>query len=110
MIEIMTPAQAATFREQRLKEEQRRLADQGISSAMEGKSLVTIGDANQDYLSFKHFVTAQIFRLGIDTYMGLTGWDDKRELIEELASVEDPNDDLWKEDVLDYFDGFEGNY
>lgn len=110
MIEIMTPAQAATYREQRLKEEQRSYAEQGISSAMEGKSLVTIGDANQDYLSFKHFVIAQIFRLGIDNYMSLTGWDDKKDLIEELASVEDPNDDLWKDDVLDYFDGFEGNY
>lgn len=30
MIEIMTPAQAATFREQRLKEEQRRLADKAL--------------------------------------------------------------------------------
>ena len=48
MIEIMTPAQAATFREQRLKEEQRRLADQGISSAFEGWNLVTIGDSDCD--------------------------------------------------------------
>lgn len=108
MVEIMTPAQAATYREQRLKEKQRNLAEQGISSAMEGKSLVTIGDANQDYLSFKHFVIAQIFSLGINNYISRTGWD-KKELIEYLATV-DQYDDIWKDDVLDFFDGMEGNY
>lgn len=108
MIEIMTPAQAVTFREQRLKEEQRRLADQGISSAFEGWNLVTIGDSDCDCLSFKHFVTTQIFSLGIDNYISRTGWD-KKELIEYLATV-DQYDDIWKDDVLDFFDGMEGNY
>ena len=45
MIEIMTREQAKTFREQQLLKEQRKLAEQGISSAFEGKFLVTIGDS-----------------------------------------------------------------
>ena len=108
MIEIMTREQAKTFREQRLLEEQRRLAEQGISSAFEGKFLVTIGDSSCDYYNFKHFVTTQIFGMGIDNYISKTGWD-KQELIEYLATV-DQYDDIWKDDVLDIFGGMEGNY
>ena len=56
MVEIMTPAQAATYREQRLKKEQRNLAERGISTAFEGWNLVTIGDIDCNYYSYKHFV------------------------------------------------------
>lgn len=108
MIEIMTREQAKTFREQRLLEEQRRLAEQGISSAFEDKFLVTIGDSSCDYYNFKHFITTQIFEMGIDNFVEKTDWD-KKEVIEYLATV-DQDDDLWKEQVMDYFGGMEGNY
>ncbi|OYS20913.1 hypothetical protein CBF60_02065 [Lactobacillus taiwanensis] len=109
MVEIMTPAQAAAFREQRLKEEQRKYAERGISTALEGWTLVTIGDSDCNYYSYKHFVVTQIFGMGIDNYISKTGWD-KKELIEFLATDDDPNEDPWKEDVINYFDGIEGNY
>lgn len=108
MIEIMTREQAKTFREQRLLEEQKRLAEQGISSAFEGKFLVTIGDSSCNYYNFKHFITTQIFGMGIDNFVEKTDWD-KKEVIEYLATV-DQYDDLWKEQVMDYFGGMEGNY
>ena len=108
MIEIMTREQAKTFREQRLLEEQRKLAEQGISSAFEGKFLVTIGDSSCDYYNFKHFITTQVFEMGIDNFVEKTDWD-KKEVIEYLATV-DQYDDLWKEQVMDYFGGMEGNY
>ena len=47
--------------------------------------------------------------MGIDNYISKTGWD-KKELIEFLATDDDPNEDPWKEDVMNYFDGMEGNY
>lgn len=108
MIEIMTQEQARTFREQRLLEEQRKLAKQGISSAFEGQFLVTIGDSSCDYYNFKHFITTQIFEMGIDNFVEKTDWD-KKEVIEYLATV-DQYDDLWEEQVMDYFGGMEGNY
>ena len=108
MIEIMTREQAKTFREQRLLEEQRNYAEQGVSSAFEGKLLVTIGDSSCDYYNFKHFITTQIFEMGIDNFVEKTDWD-KKEVIEYLATV-DQDDDLWKEQVMDYFGGMEGNY
>ena len=108
MIEIMTPEQAKFFREQQVLKEQRELAKQGISSAFEDKFLVTIGDSSCDYYNFKHFITAQIFRMGLDKFVDKTDWD-KDEVIEYLATV-DQYDDLWKEQVIDYFDGIEGDY
>ena len=108
MIEIMTREQAKTFREQQLLKEQRKLGEQGISSAFEGKFLVTIGDSSCDYYNFKHFITTQIFEMGIDNFVQKTDWD-KKEVIEYLATV-DQDDDLWEEQVMDYFGGMEGNY
>ena len=108
MIEIMTREQAKTFREQQLLREQRKLAEQAISSAFEGKFLVTIGDSSCDYYNFKHFITTQIFEMGIDNCVQKTDWD-KKEVIEYLATV-DQYDDLWEEQVMDYFGGMEGNY
>ena len=108
MIEIMTREQAKTFREQQLLKEQRKLAEQGISSAFEGKFLVTIGDSSCDYYNFKHFINTQIFEMGIDKFVEKTDWY-KKEVIEYLATV-DQYDDLWEEQVMDYFGGMEGNY
>ena len=108
MIEIMTREQAKTFREQQVLEEQRNLAEQGISSAFEGKFLVTIGDSSCDYYNFKHFITAQVFRMGLDKFVDKTDWA-KDEVVEYLATV-DQYDDLWKEQVIGYFGGMEGNY
>lgn len=107
MIEIMTREQARTFREQRLLEEQKRLAEQGISSAFEGKFLVTIGDSSCNYYNFKHFITTQILEWVLITL--LKNWLGQKEVIEYLATV-DQDDDLWKEQVMDYFGGLEGNY
>ena len=104
----MTREQAKTFREQQVLEEQRNLAEQGISSAFEGKFLVTIGDSSCDYYNFKHFITAQIFRMGLNKFVEKTDWAED-EVVEYLATV-DQYDDLWKEQVIDYLGGMEGNY
>lgn len=94
-------------RQKELKE-QKEYADSGTSTAYENGKLVTIGDADCDYLDFKHFVIAQIARLGFEKYVALTGWDIS-ELVEDLAE-DDPSSTNWRDDVMKYFDGMEGNY
>ena len=92
----MTREQAKTFREQRLLEEQRKLAEQGISSAFEGKFLVTIGDSSCDYYNFKHFITTQVFSMGIDNFVEKTDWD-KKEVIEESEEPEEVAEEVKEE-------------
>ena len=46
--------------------------------------------------------------MGIDNFVEKTDWD-KKEVIEYLATV-DQDDDLWEEQVMDYFGGMEGSY
>lgn len=108
MTEIMTREQEKFFKEQQVLKEQRELAKQGISSAFEDKVLMTIGDSSCDYYNFKHFITAQIFRMGLDKFVDKTDWD-KDEVIEYLANL-DKYDYLWEEQVLDYFGGMKGDY
>lgn len=98
--------QRELIRARKMVDEQMMLAQQGISSAIENGEIVTIGSSNCDYLNFKHFVLAQIARMGFDDYEDLTGWDHD-ELIEDL-SEEASSNPIWEEDATKFFDGVEG--
>lgn len=108
MLQPLTKEQAKQIKEDKQYEEQVSYAQSGVSTAIEGNLIVTIGDADSDYLDWKHFVVAQIFRLGIGQYCSKTGWDIE-ELVEDLAE-EDQSSDIWRDDALEYFDGMEGDY
>lgn len=108
MLKSYTTEQMKEIRRQKIAEEQEALAEQGHSSAIEDGQLVTIGDADCDYLDFKHFLVAQIAKHGFTAYVSKTGWD-ITELVEDLAE-EESDSDIWLEDVINYFDGKEGNY
>lgn len=105
MIYVYTKEQAEEIAQMKRAKEQAELAKQGISSAIEGGQTVTIGNADCDYTSFKEFILAYIFKYGVKAYLAKTDWFEN-ELIEDLAEL-DPNDDLWKEDIVNYFGGVE---
>lgn len=99
--------QKKEIKSQKQLKEQQKWAESGKSTAYEAGQLVTIGDADCDYLDYKHFVVAQIARMGFEAYEDLTSWDHD-ELVEDLAE-EDSSNTVWKDDVMKYFDGMEGN-
>ncbi|WP_288557786.1 hypothetical protein [uncultured Lactobacillus sp.] len=108
MLQNLTMEQMREIRNQRIAKEQDALAEQGISSAIENGEVVTIGNADCDYLDFKHFIVAQIAQRGFAWFIDKTGWD-KDELIEDLAE-QDSSNTVWQDDVEDFFNGKEGNY
>lgn len=108
MLKNFSIEQMKEIKRQKQLKEQQEYAENGKSTAYEAGQLVTIGDADCDYLDYKHFVVAQIARLGFKGYVALTGWDIS-ELVEYLAE-EDSSNTVWENDVMDYFDGMEGNY
>lgn len=78
-----------------------------MCSAVECGERVTIGLGLKDkYASWKEFLIAQIFIMGLKDFEKYTDWDE-RELIEQLAEIEDPDDDYWKQAAIDYFGGIE---
>lgn len=109
MIEIYSLEQMKMIRNQKRIEQQKEAADSGISTAVVCGQIVTIGDYDCDYHSWKHFIVAQIVRLGFQRYVSLTGWD-INELVDDLAGNADPNDDIWLDDAKDYFNAVEANY
>lgn len=108
MLYIYNPEQVKEIKKEQRDKQQKSLAGQGISSAIENGQIVTVGDADRDYLDWKEFVLAQIARLGWQRYCNLTGWDID-ELIEDLAE-EDQDSTLWSDDAKDYFGAVEGDY
>lgn len=106
MLKPLTSEQKKLIKAKKIADEQAMLAQQGTSSAIENGSVVTIGNGDCDYGDFKHFVVAQIARMGFDNYEDLTGWDHD-ELIYDLAE-EGPENGLWYDNVEDFFDGVEG--
>lgn len=106
MLKPLTSQQEKLIRAKKIADEQAMLAQQGVSSAVENGGVVTIGNGDYDYWDFKHFIVAQIARMGFDNYEDLTGWDHD-ELIFDLSDY-GPEDVLWREDVMGYFDGVEG--
>lgn len=106
MFKPLTNEQKKLIREKKIADEQAMLAQQGISSAVENGQVVTIGNSDCDYWDFKHFVVAQIARMGFKAYEDLTCWDHDG-LVYDLADCE-PESQLWFNDVEDYFDGVEG--
>lgn len=109
MIEIYSLEQMKMIINQKRIELQKEAADSGISTAVVCGQIVTIGDYDCDYHSWKHFIVAQIVRLGFQRYVSLTGWD-INELVDDLAGNADPNDDIWLDDAKDYFNAVEANY
>lgn len=105
MIEIYSLEQMKMIRNQKRIEQQKEAAENGISTAIVCGQIVTIGD----YHSWKHFIVAQIVRLGFQRYVSLTGWD-INELVDDLAGDAGPNDDVWLDDAKDYFNAVEANY
>lgn len=109
MVEIYSLEQMKMIRNQKRIERQKESAESGISTAVVCGQIVTIGDYDCDYHSWKHFIVAQIARLGFLRYVNLTGWD-INELVEDLAGSDDPNDDIWLDDATKWFDAVEANY
>lgn len=106
---INTVDQAKIYRRNQLIEEQIELAEAGISSAIEdGNQVVTIGNADCDYISAKHFLLAQATRLGIKRFLNVTD-ETAEDFIDNFAELEIDNDD-WFDMVENYFDGMRGNY
>lgn len=108
MLKNFSIEQMKEIKRQKQLKEQQEYAENGKSTAYEAGQLVTIGDADCDYLDYKHFVVAQIARLGFKGYVAITGWDIS-ELVEVLAE-DGPSSTNWRDDVIDFFDGMEGNY
>lgn len=107
MLKPLTTDQMIEIAKQKRTKEQLMLAEQGISTAVTHDQVVTIGlNHNCNYQDFKHFVVAQIFAMGVNKYIELTGWD-ADELCQDIA--EEPSDStIWRDDVLSWFDGMEG--
>ena len=106
---INTIDQAEIFKRQRLIDEQIELAEAGISSAIEDNNhVVTIGDADCDYISAKHFLLAQVARLGVKRFLNATD-ETVEDFIDNFAELEIDNDD-WFDVVENYFDGMRGDY
>lgn len=103
---LLSNDQLQEIKAEKLYEEQQKLADQGISTAREEKTIVTIGDYDCDYLNWKEFILAQIFHLGYEQFCDETGWD-KNELVEELSDS-DCDDQEWVDTAVDNFDGMQG--
>ena len=108
MIQQLSLSQIKEIKIQKIADEQKNLAESGVSSALENGQVVTIGDSDRDYLDWKHFIVAQIARLGFSTYVAITGWDIS-ELVEDLAE-ENGDNSVWQDDAIAYFNGVEGNY
>lgn len=107
MWQTLNPDQIKLIKEQKQVEEQKSLAEDGISSAYEGNKLVTVGSGDRDYYDWKHFIVAQILRMGIDNFIAKTGWD-KNELTEDLAE-EDNDSVMWHDEAHDWFDAMDGD-
>ena len=105
---INTVDEARIYRRNQLIEEQIELAEAGISSALEGNQVVTIGNADCDYISAKHFLLAQVTRLGIKRFLNATN-ETVEDFIDNFAELEIDNDD-WFDVVENYFDGMRGDY
>lgn len=108
MLQNLTMEQKREIRKRKIAQKQEDIAERGQSSAVVNGLIVTIGDADCDYLDFKHFIVAQIARMGFSAYIAKTDWN-TNELIYDLAE-EESDSDIWFHDVEKYFDGMEGNY
>lgn len=107
MLKPFTPEQQTEIALKRRNEEQQELAREGVSSAIMGNQVVTIGGPDYNFNNFKHFIVAQIARLGIWGFADKYGWD-LDELVEDLAD-EDSDKNLWRDETIDHFNGVEGD-
>ena len=108
MIMTYSPEQMQEIKKVKLAKQQKQLAQCGISTAVVNGTLVTVGDYDRNYIDWKHFIIAQIARIGISNYSDMTGWD-INELVEDLAE-EEQGSNLWFDDAKKYFNAMEGDY
>ena len=108
MIMTYSPEQMQEIKKNKLAKQQEQLAQCGISTAIVNGTLVTVGDYDRNYIDWKHFIIAQIARMGLSNYTEITGWD-ANELIEDIAE-EEQGSNLWFDDAEKYFDAMEGDY
>lgn len=108
MIMTYSPEQMQEIKKVKLAKQQKQLAQRGISTAVVNGTLVTVGDYDRNYIDWKHFIIAQIARIGLSNYSDMTGWD-INELVEDLAE-EEQGSNLWFDDAKKYFDAMEGDY
>ena len=108
MIMTYSPEQMQEIKKVKLAKRQKQLAQCGISTAVLNETLVTVGDYDRNYIDWKHFIIAQIARIGLSNYGDMTGWD-INELVEDLAE-EEQGSNLWFDDAEKYFDAMEGDY
>ena len=108
MIMTYSPEQMQEIKKNKLAKQQKQYAENGISTAVVNGTLVTVGDYDRNYIDWKHFIIAQIARIGLSNYSDMTGWD-INELVEDLAE-EEQGSNLWFDDAEKYFDAMEGDY
>ena len=108
MIMTYLPEQMQEIKKNKLAKQQERLAQCGISTAVVNGKIVTVGDYDSNYIDWKHFIIAQIARMGLSNYTEITGWD-ANELVEDIAE-EEQGSNLWFDDAEKYFDAMEGDY
>ena len=108
MIMTYSPEQMQEIKKIKLAKQQERLAQCGISTAVVNGKIATVGDYDRNYIDWKHFIIAQIARMGLSNYTEITGWD-ANELIEDIAE-EEQGSNLWFDDAEKYFDAMEGDY
>lgn len=105
---INTIEQARIFKMSRILEEQKGWARDGISTAVVNGEIVTVGNSDCDYVSFKAFCVDQMVRMGMKQFANKTEWplDD----MAECLTNEGPENDLWFDTAYEYFDAMEGDY
>lgn len=108
MLQTLTLEQWTHIQEEKRLKEQQEYAREGISTAIERDRIVTIGNADCDYLDFKHFIMAQIACIGFWKYANKYDWD-IQELVYDIAE-EDQDFDEWRQDTINYFGGMEADY
>ena len=108
MLKNFSIEQMKEIKKNKLAKQQEQLAQCGISTAVVNGTIVTVGDYDRNYIDWKHFIIAQIARIGLSNYSDMTGWD-INELVEDLAE-EEQGSNLWFDDAEKYFDAMEGDY
>lgn len=105
---IYNEQQFKIAKQQQLERKQQDYAESGYNTAVVNDVIVTIGDFDSDYDSWKSFVVSQMVSMGISAFLNLTGWDPK-DLVESLSDADAMND-TWIDVTIDHFNGLPANY
>lgn len=103
-----TVEQAKIYKRNYILAEQKAWARQGISSAVVDGFVVTVGDKDCDYISFKEFLVSRMAYIGMRRFANLTNL--KLDELIKLITNEDPSESVWFKTAEKYFDAMEGDY